>query len=168
MVAMHRPCGVVALLAIAIPHASFADTPFDSAIDVQTFEYAIGPKTFFTVNDADVADNKQLAVDALITFLTNPFAVYNYDPATMKPTNERVAVVKSLTSMQLTAAYGLSENLQLGVNLPIIFALTGDGLMADTGMPAMGGLHVTGLGDLVVEGKMRLYSKQGLRLAAVA
>jgi hypothetical protein len=29
---------------------------FDSAIDVQTFEYAIGPKTFFSVNDADVAD----------------------------------------------------------------------------------------------------------------
>src|SRR5690242_9309307 len=110
---MQRPCGVVALVALAIPQAAAADVPFDSAIDVQTFEYAIGPKTFFTVNDADVAAKRQLAVDALITFLTNPFAVYNYDPATMKPTDERVAVVKSLTSMQLTAAYGITDKLQI-------------------------------------------------------
>ena len=27
-----------------------------AAIDVQTFEYAAGPKTFFTVDDGDVAD----------------------------------------------------------------------------------------------------------------
>src|SRR5215468_12573785 len=127
MVAMHKPCGVVALLAFAIPHAASADVPFDSAIDVQTFEYAIGPKTFFTVNDADVEAKRQLAVDALITFLTNPFAIYNYDPATMKPTDERVAVVKSLTSMQLTAAYGITDKLQVGVNLPIVFSLNGDG-----------------------------------------
>jgi hypothetical protein len=83
-------------------------------------------------------------------------------------TTERVAVVKTLTSMQLTAAYGVTDSLQVGVNLPIIFQLAGDGLTADTGMPAMGGLHVTGLGDLVVEGKMRLYRKQGFRLGGIA
>src|SRR5262249_16841682 len=121
----------------------------------------------FTVDEADGAARKQLAADALLTFLTNPFRIYNYNPVTKMATTERVAVVKSLTSMQLTAAYGLSDTLQVGVNLPIIFQLAGDGLMANTGMAAPGGVHVTGLGDLVVEGKLRLYRKQGFRIAAV-
>ena len=84
MSAMRNPWGMSAVLALAIvanSSSAFADPPFDTAIDVQTFNYAIGPKTFFTVSDGDVATPKQLAVDALITYLTKPFTVYNYDPA---------------------------------------------------------------------------------------
>ncbi|HET7504874.1 MAG TPA: hypothetical protein VFK02_27815, partial [Kofleriaceae bacterium] len=74
-----RVLGVAA--AIAAPGAAHAQAapPFDSAVDVQTFEYAIGPKTFFTVADGDVAARDQLAVDALVTFLTKPFQIYNVD-----------------------------------------------------------------------------------------
>ncbi len=50
----------------------------------------------------------------------------------------------------------------------MIFALRGDGLEPNTGMPLMGGLHVTGLGDLVVEGKYRLYRKGGVKAAVLA
>jgi hypothetical protein len=139
--------------------------PSDSSIDVQTFEYAVGPKTFFTVTDADVADKKQLSVDALLTFMTKPFSVYRFDPGTGMVGSERVAVVKSVTAAQLTAAYGIDDKLQLGINLPIVFALQGDGLDAPTGMGAANGLNVTGLGDLLVEGKYRLYRKNKLRLA---
>jgi OOP family OmpA-OmpF porin len=166
-----RTLGICAVttLALASQGQAFAQSPppFDSAIDVQTFEYAIGPKTFFTVADADVADQKQLAVDALFTYLTKPFKVFNVNPDDTVG-NERVTVVESLAAAQLTMAYGIKEKIHIGARLPLIFSLNGDGLDPSTGMGTMGGLSVTGLGDLIVEGKIRLYKKSKLRAAALA
>ncbi|HEU0029024.1 MAG TPA: thrombospondin type 3 repeat-containing protein [Kofleriaceae bacterium] len=146
-----------------------ADTPpFDPAIDVQTFEYAIGPKTFFTVTDGDVAAHDQLAFDGLVTFLTKPFKIYTYDPGMPNdPGAERVTVVDSLVAGQLTAAYGVSDKLQIGANLPVIFAMSGDGLDPATAAPAMDGLAVSGLGDLVLEGKLRLHRAGIVRVAGL-
>ena len=158
---------VLALAIVASPSTAPADPPpFDSAIDVQTFNYAIGPKSFFTVSDGDVAAPKQLAVDALLTYLTRPFTVYNVDP--MDPNvvgKERTNVVDHIAAMQITGAYGINDKLQVGARLPIIFQLSGDGLTPETGKPAMNGLSVTGLGDLDVEAKYRLYHKNELRIA---
>ncbi|MGE0548574.1 MAG: transporter [Kofleriaceae bacterium] len=153
---------------LALPSSTVADPPFDPAIDVQTFEYAVGPKTFFTVSDADVASKKQLSLDILVTYLTKPFTVYNYDP--MNPDDvgtERSKVVERLTAAQITAAYGVSEKFQLGVNLPIIFSLNGQGLMANTAQPTAEGLNVTGIGDLLVEGKYSLYRSGPSKLAGI-
>src|SRR5665647_2892855 len=129
MFAMRNPWGIgavlVALVATTGTAAAQSSPPFDPAIDVQTFEYAIGPKTFFTVSNADVAGD------------------------------EKTVVVKSVAAMQITAAYGVNEKLQIGANLPIIFQLTGEGLDPGTGNGDMNGLGVTGLGDLLVEGKYR-------------
>jgi hypothetical protein len=156
--------------AMALPDAARAQTmpPFDPAIDVQTFEYAVGPKTFITVADGDIAARDQLAVDALVTFLTKPFKIYNVDRTNRdRITGTRTTVVSSMTAAQLTAAYGMTDRLQLGANLPIIFALSGDGLMPETGTPAPNGLNVTGLGDLVVEAKYRLVRTGMLRASAI-
>ncbi|HVK84952.1 MAG TPA: transporter [Kofleriaceae bacterium] len=158
------------LAAVALPAVADAQNapPFDPAIDVQTFEYAIGPKTFFTVSDGDIAQTKQLAVDALVTFLTRPFTVYNVDPAMPDQLGaERTEVVDTLTALQITAAYGINDKLQIGANLPVIFSLSGDGLMPNTAQPDPNGLSVTGLGDLFVEAKYRLYRKNRLRISAL-
>ncbi|MBA3396598.1 MAG: thrombospondin type 3 repeat-containing protein [Deltaproteobacteria bacterium] len=169
---MRNPRGVGAIVAlglsVAVANAALAQSPpNDRAIDVQTFEYAIGPKALFTVSDAEVAAKRQLAVDALITFMTAPFKIYNVDPETNEVGEERTTVVESITSAQLTVAYGIDDRIQVGANLPIIFALTGEGLMASTGMPDPNGLSVTGLGDLVLEGKMRFHRDGSLRLGAI-
>ena len=175
IVVMLNPLGIgVVFVAFATTTAlaQSSEIPNDRAIDVQTFEYAIGPKTFFTVSDADVADKKQLAVDALVTYLTKPFKVYNYDPENPDVVGtERTTVVESLAAAQITAAYGVNEKLQVGVNLPIVFALSGDGLMAETGGPTCAMppcLRVTGLGDLLLESKYRLYKQDKLRVAGLA
>ncbi len=173
MLAMRNPWGMGAVLGLAIVASSRSapadPPPFDTAIDVQTFNYAIGPKTFFTVSDGDVAAPKQLALDALITYLTKPFTVYDYDPSMPDVVGgERTQVVHSLTAMQITAAYGVNEKLQVGANLPIIFRLEGDGLMPESGNGSANGLNVTGLGDLLIEGKYRLYKKDNLRIAGIA
>ncbi len=171
MPALH-PRGISAVLACVLAltgTAAAQNAPFDPAIDVQTFEYAIGPKTFFTVPNADVAEPKQLAVDALVTYLTRPFTIYNVDKDNPDIiTGERTRVVESLAAMQITAAYGITDKLQIGANLPVIFQLSGDGLMADTGNRDPNGLSVTGLGDLLVEGKYRLYRKGAIKLGGLA
>src|SRR5689334_16362263 len=110
-------CGVALALSLGGPSTARAeDPPFDSAIDVQLFDYAIGPKTFLSVDDAEVAAKKQIAVDALVTFMTNPFTVYRADgPDHMTIGPVRSNVVESLTSAQLTAAYGVNDKLQVGL-----------------------------------------------------
>jgi hypothetical protein len=144
-----------------------ADIPNDRSIDVQTFEYAIGPKSFFSVADADVAAKGQLAIDALISVMTEPFKIYEVDQDG-NVGDTRTVVVESMTTMQLTGAYGIDESTQLGVSLPIVFALQGDGFQAMNAMPTAGGISVTGIGDLVLEGKKRLYRDRQLRVGALA
>ena len=159
--------GIVAALAPRVASAQ-AKPPADDAIDVQLFNYSIGPKTFFSVDNGSVADKHQLALDALVTFLTNPFTVYN----TTGTNNNMVGttrdqVVQSLTVAQLTAAYGITDKIQIGANLPFVFSLAGRGLDPSTGMQDPNGLQVTGLGDLIVEGKMRLWENESFRLAGI-
>src|SRR5262245_11142747 len=129
---MRNPWGIGAVLCTlvvpAVALAQPAPPPFDKAIDVQTFEYAIGPKTFFTVADADVADVKQLAVDAVFTYLTKPFKIFNTTPDGEMITGDRVTVVDSVAAMQITGAYGIKDKIHIGAKLPVIFSLSGDGL----------------------------------------
>jgi len=142
--------------------------PADRAIDVENFDYSIGPKTFFSVDNGSIADKKQLALDALVTFLSNPFTIYNTVNNGTQIGTQRDQVVSSLTEMQLTGAYGITDKLQLGANLPFVFSLAGDGLDPTTGMHASQGLQVTGLGDLIIEAKMRVWENPDMRLAAIA
>jgi hypothetical protein len=172
MAAMRKLRGTVAMVALLLPAAAWAQSPpDDTAIDVQLFDYSIGPKSFFTVANADTADPKQLAVDALITFVKDPFIVYTTDGA-QDPmiTGERTDVVESLTAAQLSAAYGLTDKIQIGASLPLVFSLTGQGLDPVTGNGMPNGLQVTGTGDLLVEGKMGLWHARdnSLRLAGIA
>src|SRR6185503_19131659 len=165
MIAMRKLRGTVAVLALSLPAAAWGQSPPDDrAIDVQLMDYAIGPKSFFTVANADLADPKQLALDAFVTFLTRPFTVYTTDGMTDPAiTGERVRVVENVTAAQLSAAYGLTEKVQVGATLPLVFALNGNAFNASTGM-ASGDLQVTGTGDLLVEGKYKLWEAQSHEL----
>jgi hypothetical protein len=158
--------GLVVLPAVA--HAQAAP-PYDSAIDVQLFDYSIGPKQFFTVDSADIADKKQLALDAVITFMKDPFVVYNTDGnSDPKIVKTRDNVVESMTAAQITGAYGVSDKLQIGALLPLVFSESGQGIDPSTGMASPNQLSVTGLGDLLVEGKYKVYDENGLRFAGIA
>jgi OmpA-OmpF porin, OOP family len=140
--------------------------PYDAAIDLQLFEYAIGPRSFLTVTGADVAHKDQLSADVLLTYLTNPFTIYDVDPNTMEITGERAAVVKTLLAGELSAAYGLTDRLQLGLSLPLVFSMSGDGLDPGTARPSAEGLQASGLGDMRVELKARLWASGNMGLAA--
>jgi len=171
MLAMRKLRGTAAVVGLLLPAVAFAQSPPDDrAIDVQLFDYSIGPKSFFTVSNADIAEHKQLAVDFFVTFLTRPFTVYTTDGGSDPMiTGEKVRVVDNLTAAQLSGAYGISDKLQIGATLPLVFALNGQAFDSSTGM-ATGDMKVTGSGDLLVEGKYKLWAATNnqLRLAAIA
>jgi OmpA-OmpF porin, OOP family len=173
MLAMRKLRGTVAVTAILLPAAAFAQSspPADKAIDVQLMDYAIGPKSFFTVANADVTDPKQLALDVFVTFLTRPFTVYTTDGMEdPEITGEVIRVVDNLTAAQLSGAYGLTEKIQIGATLPLVFSLNGTSLNASDPSKPMSDLQVTGTGDLLLEGKMALWqaTNNELRLAGIA
>jgi OOP family OmpA-OmpF porin len=165
-----RGCGAIAaglvLVSASNASAQVADPPFDPAIDVQLFNYAIGPKTFLTVSDAGLGARRQLSMDFLVTFLTKPFTIYNVSDDMGTITTERTQVVDQMLSGQIAGAYTLTDKLQLGASLPVVFTMSGEGLEPSTGMPAGSGLQITGLGDLLVEGKYGLMRGSAMRLAA--
>ena len=139
--------------------------PFDPAVDVQLFEYAIGPKSFVTVTDGNVQHRGQFGLDFLVTFFTDPLTVYEYDEDTGTVGDERTAVVDSVFAGQLVGAYGLTDRIQLGASLPVIFSMTGDGLNPGDAMPSTDGLQATGLGDLLLEVKALAWRNDSLSLA---
>ena len=159
---MLAACGVAASGGVAWAQES---PPFDPAIDVQLFEYAIGPKAFFAISDATIAGKRQLAVDAFITFLTNPFTIYNVDDQDDVIEGTRTRVVESVLAGDLSAAYGINERFQVGVDLPIVFQAQGQGLMPETAGPDPMGLKVSGTGDLRAELKARLWHNPVLAVA---
>ena len=57
----------------------------------------------------------------MVTFFTNPFVVYNFDEVDGTVEKERATVVESVLSGQLVGAYGITDKLQVGLSVPIIF-----------------------------------------------
>ena len=165
-----RGPGLLVCALLALPSVAWAQAapPHDEGIDVQLFQYALGPKTFFTVDNGSTQAKDTITLDALLTFITSPFSVYNSSGPnnTMIVGDPRANIVSDVTAAQLTGAYGLTDKIQIGANLPIVFALLGNTIDPNTGM-ANGDLKATGLGDLLVEGKMRVYAENKLSVAVI-
>ena len=144
------------------------EPPFDPAIDVQLFDMSPGPRSFMGVASGETEEKGQYSLDFLLTFLTDPFVIYNVDEDNDTIVNTRTDVVSSIFAGQLTGAYGLRDGLQLGVSLPLVFSMSGEGLDPASGGMASGGLQATGFGDLRIQAKGRLLRKASMRAAWMA
>ncbi len=153
-------------LLCAAGQASAQNVPYDPAVDVQLFEYAVGPKSFLTVTDADVQAPGAFNVDMLVTFLTDPFTIYNTDATGSGLEGTRTEVVQSVLAGEVSGAYGVMDKLQVGVSLPLIFSMSGQGLDPNTAMAGSDGLQISGIGDLRAEAKYHVYDSGPFALAA--
>jgi|GEM_PF-596148 len=142
------------------------DIPFDRQVAVQLFEYATGPHSFMTVPDADTTGDGQYTVDFLVTFLTDPFTVYEVDEND-ELGNPRTRVVESVLAGEINGSYGFGKRLQIGAALPLVFSMSGQGIDVATAMEAPGGLQVSGTGDLRLEAKYMLLRQDRLRLSVL-
>src|SRR5688572_2218009 len=171
---MRRVVGaVVGVAGLAIgasaAHAQ-AEPTFEPSIDLQLFDYAPGPKTFMSVSAADVVAARQMAFDFFVTFLTDPLTLYTLDPSGEEIVSERTEVVENVVAGSLVGAYGINDRFQAGVQLPIVFSMSGQGIDPASGDMATDGLQATGLGDLHLEIKMSAWQSPSreLKLAAAA
>ena len=149
-------------------NADAQDPPFDAAVDIQLFEYAVGPKSFFAVPNAELAAHMQFQVDMMLTFLTNPLVLFDFDENTGERTGERTGVVENILAGQIGGAIGYRDRFQFGVAIPLVFGLWGEGVDPATGNMDPGGLQATGLGDIRGEAKMRLARAAGFTASGVA
>src|SRR3972149_1682753 len=160
-------CAAVGVLAVSSTAGAQQEVPFDHSIEVQLFDPAVGPHAFLTVSGAEVDGDKRFAASFLLGYMTHPFTVYNVDLGNGEIMDTRTEVVKSAFSGTLTGSYGIGNKFQLGAALPIVFAMTGDGIMPATAEPAPGGLSVTGFGDARLELAWQFYRRESLMFAAI-
>ncbi len=118
-----------------------------------------------TVNDGSIVEKGQFVVDALLTFLTNPFTVFNVDEVGNTIVSTRVNVVENVLAGEASGAFGLTDKIQLGVAVPIMLRLSGEGLDPAQGTAAMDSLGASGLGDMRLEAKMRVWENPSMRVA---
>jgi len=154
----------------AATHAvSFAQNmpPDDRHIDIQLFEPAVGTRSFLTVTSAETMSRGQFTVSLGMTYLTKPLSVYYVDQANGDMLATRADVVNSVFAGSVSGGYAILDQLQVNAFLPMIFALRGDGLDAQSGQPEAGGISGTGLGDLRLEAVWRFFDAGPISLAAV-
>jgi OmpA-OmpF porin, OOP family len=135
-------------------------------IELQFFQPAVGPRSYFTVDGAETMAPKQFQVELSLTYMTSPLRVYNV-PDQMNLGTTRSDVVESIFAGQLAGAYGIRDGLHLAAVLPLTFNMTGDGLNPATGMPESGGLTVNGTGDLRVEAALRVWESPNMEVVAI-
>jgi hypothetical protein len=143
------------LVVVSRAHGQSAMAPTDKSIDVQLFQPAIGPRNFLTVDTADVPTHKQLSFGLLLHYQARPYVIY-----TEGAVPSTTSVVKSQLMADLSAAMGLGDRVQIGLDLPFTASLKGDGVDG-FGMPNGEKLDTNGLGDLRVEVKALLATLGG-------
>jgi len=165
----YRPLAAAALVLLAstAARAQTVPPPDSPNIDLMLFEPAMGSHSFLTVDGADTMSKGQLQLQVGISYATHPFSVYLVDKSKSSLEGTRADVVDSLFTGFLSVAYGVTTDIQVGVLLPTIFSEKGQGLDPSTGMPSVGGLSVSGLGDARLEMIWRVYEKNRMTLAVV-
>ncbi|HEY2902924.1 MAG TPA: hypothetical protein VGL59_20240, partial [Polyangia bacterium] len=116
---LRRLAGLVGMAFLTLPAAralgqdAAPAVSQDKSLDVQLFQPAIGPRNFLTVDGAEVARHKQAAFGLMLNYQDRPY-VLSTKGAMPSSTN----VVESQAVANLSAAVGLFDRLQLGLDLP--------------------------------------------------
>jgi hypothetical protein len=133
----------------------------DGEFSVQRFEPPPGPRNYLSVaggrTDGELAWSAALMFDYqrdpfIITSCTSTTDCSAADAQNLQETK----VVQDTASWNLMGSFTPIPILQLGLRLPILYA-TGQGIDLTTGGPSPDGLSGAGLGDMAVEGKVRIW-----------
>lgn len=159
-----------ALLSTAVPRAGQAQV-VDSEFSVQRFNPAPGPRNLLTTRTLRMQGQMAFSGGVMGNYAYKPFTVERCRASAGVSTCdgldvEEVPVVENLVTGELLAALSPLELLQLSLRLPISWS-DGFGINSDGSSP-LSGSSATGLGDLELEGKARLYGDVDAPLVAGA
>lgn len=125
---------------------------------VQRFQPAPGPRNFFTVQGARTDGKMAWSAGLFVNYSDSPFllksckAIDNCDEKGVQ--SRDIKVIKSMVTGDLLASLTPTPRLQIGLRVPVTH-VQGDGIDTATGDAARGGLKATGLGDPMLEAKLR-------------
>lgn len=160
-----RPRPLVALVfgalgALGLSPPAAAQSVRDGEFTAQRFQPAPGPRNFLTVEGARVGD-------APMSWSAGAFFNYGRRPFVARPCQDitecdrpvggggaDIYVVDSLAALDLLGSLTPLPRLQIGLRLPVTYA-RGDGFDVETGRAQRGGLSAGGLGDPMIEAKVR-------------
>ena len=143
-----------------LPTTALAQKTQSGEFTVQNFAPAPGTKNFLGVETLRMDGNWGFSVGLFFNYAKNPFVIVSCrsqtdctDKNATQKTDTRV--VGDMFTWDLLAAVSPLKWLQIGLRLPVSY-VSGDGLDVQTGQPLAGGLAKFGVGDPMVEGKVRI------------
>jgi len=125
------------------------------SFDGDLFQAAIGPRNFLTLDAPDVLAHKLFSVGLVFDFQRFPYKIQTGRPNSMGAPQTQYPLSTELKS-DLQLAIGLFDRVQVGVGVPVVLAMRGDGINGDSGLTSSDGLSTAGLGDIRVEVKGQL------------
>lgn len=128
---------------------------------VQNFAPAPGTKNFLGVETLRMEGNWGFSAGVFFNYAKNPFVVLSCrsetDCSDKNATNKTdTRVVSDMLTWDLLAAISPIPRLQIGLRLPVSY-VQGDGLDVSNGQPLTGGIAKLGVGDPMLEGKVRIF-----------
>src|SRR5262245_3146925 len=157
-------CAIAAAFAGGSP--AHAQTP--DGVGVDLFEPALGSQNFVTVHGADVVAARQIGIGLYFDYQRDPFTL---DRCSTGSASDCAGVMRKASLVQnglqayLGGAFGIGGSAQVGLGVPIALSLSSPpSLTSSSG--GSGTFSETALGDLLVEGKLKLWQEPRYGLAA--
>jgi OOP family OmpA-OmpF porin len=143
--------------AVGVSEPLFAQSVVDGEFTVQRFDPAPGPRNYFTTRGARTDGEMAFSAGLFGNYAWQPFVVSSCPPGPDCSDPQEVLVVENLVAADVLASLTPIPRLQLGLKVPVAWA-KGQGI-DDEGGPADDGIDAVGLGDIELEGKVRLYGE---------
>src|SRR3569623_480944 len=148
----------IAFLTGAVLTTTFADrsaaaqTAPARACDGDLFQAASGPRNFLTLDAPDVLAHKLFSAGLFFDFQRFPYKIDTGRPNAAGTPQTQYPLSTELKS-ELQLALGLFDRFQVGLGVPVVLAMRGDGGNGDSGLTSDDALSTAGLGDIRVEVK---------------
>jgi OmpA-OmpF porin, OOP family len=146
---------------MTLSSAALAQNAKSGEFSVQKFAPAPGPRNFITVEGARTDGHWTWSGGVFINYAANPFTLRscvsktNCDSANAVNKND-IHIVETMVTGDALASLTPIPRLQIGLRVPVTY-VRGDGVDPNTGLAAKGGLSATGLGDPMLEAKVRAF-----------
>lgn len=147
------------LASIAVPCTASAQESGD--FSVQRMESAPGPNNVLSTERVRMSQQFGWSASLLFNYAREPFVVVSCVTETdCSEANaqqvEDVPVVQNMFQWDVMGSFNPVDFLQIGLRVPLAY-VNGSGIDASTGQPLIEGANAFGLGDVMLEGKIRFF-----------
>ena len=160
------PLSVAGLL--VAPVVAAQQRPADGEFSVQRFDPAPGPRNYFSTRGVRTEGQMAWTAGLVLNYAGDPFVVKSCrtqtdcnQPSGVPGRTQDIHIIDKIITGDFMGSLTPIDRVQIGLKIPVSF-VHGDGLTtsgSNSGLPQQGGLNGAGLGDIMLEGKVRAYGE---------